>query len=431
MGIFVRAATKVFDQGVGTIAAWSHAGQMGQISGGRSFTGLSITTDKAMRYAAFWAACRILSEDVAKLPLGVYRRGPKGSEQASDHPLDRVIRYQANPQMSSFVWRQVGMLHDLTWGNAYSMIGRDQGGHGAIRELWPLATDRMTTGRDDAGDLTFKYQRQNGQTADLDPKDVFHVPAFSWDGLSGYSIIRQARESIGLGLATEEHGARFFGNGATSNFVLATDNALSETAFEHLETSIDTEHTGLTNSWRPWILEEGLKPVPITMPHDDAQWLETRNHQVVDMARWFRLPPHKLADLTRATFSNIEHLSLEYVTDTLMGWLVRWEQEIGRQLLGPEWVGQGGDLYVKFTVSALLRGDLKSRFDAYAVGRQWGFMNGDQIAELEDWNRWEGGDAYIVPMNMTTVNPDGSITTSTMVPATNPAPAPEPGSEGL
>jgi HK97 family phage portal protein len=432
MGMFARAATKAFDQGIGTIAAGGHVIQLG---GGRSFTGLSITTDKAMRYSAFWAGCRILSEDVAKLPLGVYRQEPDGSRtQVPDHPLDRVIRYQWNPRMTSFTGRQVGMLHDLTWGNAFNMIGRDQNGRGAIRELWPLATDRMTIHQSPVGELGYRYQRLDGTVVELDPPDVFHVPAFSWDGINGYSVIRQARESIGLGLATEEHGARFFGNGATSNFVLATDATLSPTALGHINESIDTERTGLTNSWRPWVLEEGLKPVTIAMPHDDAQWLETRNHQVVEIARWFRLPPHKLADLSRATFANIEHLSLEYVIDTLMGWLVRWEMALGQQLLGEEWVGQGGDLYVKFNVSALLRGDLKSRFEAYAIGRQWGFMNGDRIAELEDWNRWDGGDAYIVPLNMTTVNPDGSITTATMGPAGAPAPAvpvTEPGSEGL
>lgn len=394
MGVFARAVNKAFDQGVGTLAAGAHIIQIG---GGRSVTGLSITTDKAMRYSAFWSAVRILSEDQAKLPLMVHEQKPDGSNRpAPEHPLERVIRYQANPQMSAFTMRETGMAHDLTWGNSYSMIGRD--GTGTIRELWPLAADRMEVERNDAGDRVYRFTRINGQQEELGATQVFHVPGLSWDGVRGYSVIRQARETIALGLAAEEHGGRFFGNGATSNFVLSTDVALSKDSWDHLNAQVKDEKSGLSNAWKPWILEEGLKPVITSMPNDDAQWLETRKHQVTDIARWFRIPPHKLMDLERATFTNIEHQGLEYVTDALMGWLTRWEMAIGMQLLGDEWVGRGGRFYVKFNVNALLRGDFKTRMEGYAILSQWGLISPNLVAKLEDWEPIPGGDAFLRPL---------------------------------
>jgi HK97 family phage portal protein len=394
MAMFARAATKAFDQGIGTLAAGAH---IAQLVGGRSVTGLSITTDKAMRYSAFWSAVRILSEDQAKLPLGVHERLRDGTNRpAPEHSLHNVIHHQANPQMTAFTWREVGMAHDLVIGNTYSMIARD--GTGAVRELWPLAADRMETERLATGILRFRYQRVDGSTVDLDSQDVFHVPGLSWDGVKGYSVIRQARETIGLGLAAEEHGARFFGNGATTNFVLGTDTKLSQTAIDHLADQIKDKKTGLSNAWKPWVLEEGLKPFTLSMPNDDAQWLETRKHQVTDVCRWFRIPPHKLMDLERATFTNIEHQGLEYVTDALMGWLTRWEQAIGMQLLGDDWVGQGGRFYVKFNVNALLRGDFKTRMEGYATGMQWGLTTPNLVSELEDWQQIEGGDTPLRPL---------------------------------
>jgi HK97 family phage portal protein len=394
MGLFARAATKAFDQGVGTLAAGAHIIQIG---GGRSSTGLSITTDKAMRYSAFWSAVRLLSEDQAKLPLAVFEQRADGSSKpAPEHPLERVIRYQANPQMSAFTWRETGMAHDLTWGNHYAMIGRN--GAKNVAELWPLAADRMDVKRV-AGELIYRYTRLDGKTEELSSKQVFHVPGLSWDGVTGYSVIRQARETIGLGLASEEHGARFFANGATTNFVLATDNQLSDDSWKHLNEQVKDEKTGLSNAWKPWILEEGLKPVTTSMPNDDAQWLETRKHQVTEIARWFRIPAHKLADLEHATFTNIEHQGLEYVTDALMGWLTRWEMCIGMQLLADDWIGQGGKYYVKFNVNALLRGDFKTRMEGYSTLSQWGLISPNQVAKLEEWAPIPGGDAFLRPLS--------------------------------
>lgn len=411
MGIFARAAAKAFDQGAGTLAVGAHIINIGA---GRSASGISITTDRALKYSAFWAAVRILSEDMAKLPLGVFEEMPDGSHRpAPEHPVNRVIRYQANPQMSAFTWREVGMAHLVTWGNSYSLKVRD--GMGRLRELWPLATDRMEVERDPTtGELRYRYTRVNGTQVDLTQSQVFHVPGLSWDGVQGYSLIKMARETIGLGLATEEHGSRFFSNGVTTNFVLSTDNKLSDDAHKHLDEQVKDDKTGLTKAWEPWVLEEGLKPIPLSMPNDDAQWLETRKHQVTDISRWSRVPLHKLGDLEHAHFTNIEEQNQEYADDALMGWAGRHEAAYGMQLLGPDWLGAGGRYFTRYTFNALLRANFEKRMTGYATGRQWGWLSANDIRRLEDMDPIEGGDDYLVPLNMTSVGPDGTITTTTM-----------------
>jgi len=410
MGMFARAAVKAFDQGIGTLAAGAHILQLGA---GRSVSGISITTDKAMRYAAFWSAVRILSESMATMPVSILRLGPDASRTvATGHPVQRLVHDAPNPQMTAYTFKEVTTTHVATWGGGYALKVRD--GTGNLRQLWPLAPERMDLRRDDRGEVIYTYTRHNGERRELHRNDVFHLPGLGWDGVTGYSVIRMARETIGLGLATEEHGGSFFGKGATTSFFLGTDNQLSEDSWTHLKEQINEDKVGLANAWEPWILEEGLKPISVSMPNDDAQWLETRKHQVTEIARWFRIPPHMLADLDRATFSNIEHQALEFVKYTLLPWIVRWEQAIGQQLLGDEWTGAGGNLFAKFNVAALERADLKTRFESYALGMNNGFMNGDKIAQLEDWDKFPGGDLYRFPLSMTTVNPDGSITTTTM-----------------
>lgn len=411
MGIFARAATKAFDQGIGTLASGKHIFQLG--GGTISSSGVTVNLDKAFTVAAFWAGVRVLAESTAMLPLSVHRLGADGSRSpARDVSLWPVLRGSPNPQMTSFVWRETSMAHLIVWGNAYSMIGRD--GMGQVRELWPLAPNRMEVDRRADGSLRYRYTRLNGQQVELDPADVLHIPGLSWDGVVGYTALRYYREVLGLAAAAQEHGATFFANGATSTFALTHPKTLSDPARNNLSKSVTERHTGTANAWRPWILEEGMGLQQLSMPNDDAQWLETRKFQRGEVATMLRLPPHMVGDLEHATFSNIEQQALEFVTYSLMPWLVRWEEQIGKVLLGDDWTGNGGDLYVKFNVTALVRGDLKTRYESYAIGRQWGFLNANRIAELEDWDPIAGGDEYLFPLNMTTVGTDGAITTTTM-----------------
>jgi HK97 family phage portal protein len=399
MGLFARALRprKGFDQGVGTLAAGAH---ILQIPIGRSRTGISITADAALSYSAFWAAVRILAESLAVLPVSVVRREGENRVTATDHPVHRIVHWMANPWTTAYRWRETAMVHRLVWGNSYSLKIRD--GRGDVAAVVLLDPQRMTV-EGAPPEHVYRYTLASGETRTWRATDIVHLRGIGGDELSGWSILRYARETIGLGLATEEHGSRYFGQGAIVPFVLSTPDRLSAEAVERLREQIKNERSGLGAAWEPWILEEGLTPKELSMPHEDAQWLQTRRFQVDEIARWFRLPPHMLADLERATYTNIETQGLEFVKYSLLPWITRDEQDLGLQLLGTDWEGAGGAHYLKTNVAALERADIKTRYEAYATGIQNGFLSGDDIAALEDWERWPGGSqrfrqANLVPL---------------------------------
>lgn len=397
MGIVATAVRKAFDQGVGTLAAGQH---IWQLPIGRSTTGISITEDRALAFSAFWAAVRVLAESVAILPMSVIRLDDGGA-RATDagHPVHRVVHWMANPWTTAYVWRETAMAHVLVWGNAYSLKVRGRDGLAGLVNLDPARVEIVGS----PPDHEYHYRRLDGAELVWPASDVLHIRGIGGDGLRGWSLIHYARETIGLGLATEEHGARYFGQGAIVPFVLSMPGRISTEALERLRRQIREERSGLGHAWEPWILEEGMQPKELTMPHEDAQWLQTRRFQVTEIARWFRLPPHMLGDLERATYTNIETQGLEFVKYSLLPWIVRLEQQLGLQLLGTDWAGAGGDRYVRANVAALERADIKTRYEAYATGVQNGFLSGDQIADLEDWERWPGGgrrfrQANLVPL---------------------------------
>jgi HK97 family phage portal protein len=309
---------------------------------------------------------------------------------------------EPNPEMTALIFRETMQAHVLTWGNGYAEIQRNQAGQPVA--LWPVTPDRVTPERpieDPTGPIRYRVFNQGGREALVPASDMLHVPGLGWDGTKGYSVVGKARESISLGLATQNFGATFFSNGASFGGIFTHPKTFAPGAKETFEKSIRDATQGVGRAHNFITLQEGVTYTQLGIPPDDAQFLETRKFQITEIARWFNIPPHKLGDLERATFSNIEHLAIEYVTDTLRPWLVRWEQEINRKLIAKQ---ERGIQYVEHQMDALLRGDLKSRFDAYAVGRQWGFLTLNQIAEKENWNPETGeyGDTYLVPANYTT-----------------------------
>ncbi len=411
------ALRKTFDQGMGTLASGSHVFQLS--SGGKTSTGVSITAERALRYAAFFAAVRILSESLAQMPLITYRRLRRGKERATDHWLYPVLHDRWNPQTTSFAGRETSMSHICTWGNAYVGVARD--GMDRVRELWPLHPDRMqdVTRDEDTTALNYQYQTQSRGLVDLSAKQVFHVPGLAWDGVKGLPFLTVAREAVALGQAIEEYGGRFFANDARPGVVYSHPKTLNDVARANLRKTLGENHKGVGASWNFALLEEGMTVTPVGMPNDDAQFIETGKLQRSQIATIFRIPPHMLGDLDRATFSNIEHQSLEFVTYTLGPWLARWEQAIGMQLLGRDWTGNGGDYFVEFLVDGLLRGDIATRYAAYHQGRMDGWLSGDEIRERENLNPMPNGEgeAYWTPLNITTTSPDGTSTTTTL--ATN------------
>ena len=372
---------------------------------GGSSSGKNVNERSAMQMTAVYSCVRILSEAVASLPLHVYQyNGDGGKEKAVKHPLYLLLHDEPNPEMTSFVFRETLMTHLLLWGNAYVQIIRN--GKGEIMALYPLMPNRMTVDRDEKGNLHYRYNTSKddtptmkGSMVNLKPSEVLHIPSLGFDGLVGYSPIAMAKNAIGMAIACEEYGAKFFANGATPGGILEHPGTVKDP--QRVRESWTSAFSGSSNANKVAVLEEGLKYTPISISPEQAQFLETKKFQINEIARIFRVPPHMVGDLEKSSFSNIEQQSLEFVKYTLDPWVARWEQSIVRSLLSAD---EKTRYFVKFNVDGLLRGDYQSRMNGYAIGRQNGWMSANDIRELENLDRIpeeEGGDLYLINGNMT------------------------------
>ena len=371
---------------------------------GNSTSGKRVNERSSMQMTAVYSCVRILSEAVAGLPLHFYRYTEDGGkEKAAGHPLYFLLHDEPNPEMTSFVFRETLMTHLLLWGNAYAQIIRN--GRGEVIALYPLMPDRMSVERDGSGQLYYEYTlgvddapTVKGSTVVLPPSEVLHIPGLGFDGLVGYSPIAMAKNAIGMAIACEEYGAKFFANGAQPSGVLEHPGTIKDPA--RVRESWQSTFGGSHNANKVAVLEEGMKYTPISISPEQAQFLETRKFQINEIARIFRVPPHMVGDLDKSSFSNIEQQSLEFVKYTLDPWVSRWEQSMSRSLLTAE---EKKEYFVKFNVDGLLRGDYQSRMNGYAVGRQNGWMSANDIRELETLDRIPeelGGDLYLVNGNM-------------------------------
>lgn len=361
--------------------------------GSQTASGVTVTPDKAMQMATVFACIRNISDDIGALPISVYSKDGDTRNNASDHPVSRMLAVEPNPEMTAVSLRSALQAHILGWGNGYCEIVRNIAGDPV--QIFPIKPNRVAPYRAEDKRIWYEITLDNGSKTRLPSRNVLHIPGLGFDGIVGYNVVRYARESIGLGMAAEEFGNVFYGNGLNPSMVLSFPEALSDKARENLKRAIVKNNSGLKNAFKVMLLEEGAKAEKITIAPEEAQFLQTREFSVVEICRWFRMPPHMVADLSRATFSNIEHQAIQYVVNTLTPWLVRWEQEINRKLLKPPY-------YCKHNVQGLLRGDIQSRYRAYAVGRQWGWLNADEIREYEDMNPLPdgAGQEYLTPMNM-------------------------------
>lgn len=370
---------------------------------GGTSSGKTVNERTAMQTTVVYACVRILSETIASLPLQVFRYTDSGKEKATDHPIYFLLHDEPNPEMTSFVFRETLMGHLLLWGNAYAQIIRD--GRGRVIALYPLLPDRMTVGRSLSGAIVYEYRNDIG-TAMLGSADVLHIPGLGFDGLIGYSPIAMAKNAIGMAIATEEYGAKFFANGASPGGVLEHPGVVKDP--KRVRESWNAVYQGSENAHRIAVLEEGMKFQSIGIPPEQAQFLETRKFQINEIARIFRIPPHMIGDLEKSSFSNIEQQSLEFVKYTLDPWVVRWEQAMQKALL---LFSEKKEYFIRFNVNGLLRGDYQSRMNGYAVGRQNGWLSADDIRELEDMNKLpqgSGGDKYLVNGNMVEISKAGS-----------------------
>ncbi len=370
---------------------------------GRANSGKRVTDRTALQHIAVYACVRVLSEAIAQLPLHVYKYNDKGKERVLQHPLYFLLHDQPNPEMTSFVFRETLMSHLLIYGNAYAQIIRN--GRGDVIGLYPLMPDKMKVDRDEKNRLIYIYSRYDEANPNLKEQgdivlyadDVLHIPGLGYDGLVGYSPIALAKNAIGISIACEDYGASFFGNNANPSGVLEHPGVIKNP--DKLRDAWHRAYGG-RNAHKVAVLEEGVKFTPISIPNNEAQFLETRKFQIEEIARMYRVPLHMIGDLDHATFSNVEHLSLDFVKYSLDPWIVRWEQSLQKALLSDS---EKGRYFIKFNVDGLLRGDYASRMQGYSIGIQNGFLCPNDVRELEDMNlipEEKGGFTYMVNGSM-------------------------------
>lgn len=374
--------------------------------GFQSKSGANVNEETALRVTAYLAAVKVISETVASLPLLTYQKLKEGGKaRAPNHPMFTILHDIGNEEMTAYTMRETIQGHACNWGNGYAEIERDFNGN--LIGLWPLLPDRTFPERNPT---TKKIQYRtiiDNQQFVLPFEKVLHIPGFGFDGLVGYNPVLHAREAIGISLATEEFGARFFGDGANPSGIIEYPGKMKELAVQEFKKDAKANYGGLGNSHRLMVLEEGLKFHQTTIPPEVAQFLETRKFQIAEIARVFRVPLHMLAELDRSTNNNIEHQGIEFVTHTIRPWLVRWEQAIHMRLLTPAERRKG--FFAEHLVDALLRGDTESRYNAYAVARQNGWYSVNDIRSKENENPVPGGDAYTMNGNMIPIDQAGTV----------------------
>lgn len=371
------------------------------LSGGYgTAAGITVTPESAMRLSTVSACVRLISESVGSLPLHVYRRkDARTREKVTDTPEYRLLHAEPNRMMTAFVFRETLAAHVLVYGNAYALIIRNR--NGEPTELLPVHPNDVRVMKEPTtGELAYDVRLDAAKVYRVNQANMLHVPGLAFDGISGMSPIKYAAQSIGLALAAEQYGAAFFGNGSIPAGVLEIAGDVPAPKQRELLAAWNAAYGGSGNNGKTAVLVNGAKFNKVSISPNEAQFIETRKMQIGEIARWYRVPPHMIGDLERATFSNIEHQALEFVTHTLRPWLVRFEQEINRKLFPSSSSGMPSDTYAEFNVDGLLRGDIKARGDYYVRGRQWGWLSANDIRSKENMEPIDGGDTYLTPMNM-------------------------------
>lgn len=361
-----------------------------------TYSGRKVSPAMAMKLTAVFGCVRVLAESVGMLPCFLYQSTDNGRVKAPKERLYSLLYTAPNDYMTPQEFWEYLIASLCLRGNFYAYKVKTLG---EVVELLPLLPNSVQPKLDENWNPVYQVTFPDGSCDVLSQDEIWHVRTFTTDSLVGLSPISYARQAIGLGLATEEHGARLFGNGAVSSGVLQTDQVLTDEAYKRLKENFQEQHQGLSNAHKPMILEMGLKWNQISMSAEDAQFLETRKFQLEEICRIFRVPLHMLQNTDRATFNNIENLGMGFVNYSLVPYLTRIEQRINLGLVNKE---KRGQFYAKFNVGALLRGDMKSRYESYATGINWGILSPNECRDLEERNPREGGDVYLTPMNMTT-----------------------------
>lgn len=360
--------------------------------------GVHINHDNALKFSAVWACVRVIAETVSQLRWTVFQQQPDGGKRELEtHPAYRVVAVSPNPEMTPFQWRETLLGHVLTYGNAFCEIERDNANRPVA--CWPLAPDRVDVLRDENWELLYRYHMPSGGYVDFGPQDILHLAGLGFDGNVGYSVVAMAAQTIGLGRVQEQAGASFWKNGARPGGILTPVGTMTREGRDSITDEWNSMFGGGRNFNRVAMLSHDMKYTPLSIPQEDAQFIDSRKFSIEEICRWYRVPPHKVASLDRATFSNIEHQSIEFVVDTIVPWAIRFEQEIDSKLIR----SSSRKVYSKVLVQSLLRGDSAARATYYRELRDLGALSINEIRMLEDMNPIDGGDLRLVPMNMTTI----------------------------
>jgi HK97 family phage portal protein len=376
---------------------------------GISWSGERVSLSTALNHSVVWACNKIISETVGFIPLVMLQSDAKGKDLAIKHPMYQALKQAPNDEMTAMGFRETLTSHCVLQGNAYARIIR-RSGTGVAVELQPLLPHQVLAGRDKAGQLVYEIKNGNEQQKTFTvernkPQDIFHMRGLGDNGTQGFSVISMAAQSVGTAIATEKNLGQFFAAGGRLPYILehATKFKLKE---DWDRFRFDWETTYAVPHKAP-MLENDIKYKQIGISAKDAQLLETRLFSIHEICRWFGVPPHLVGDLSRATFSNIEQLALEFVKLTLSAWLTRWEQELWRCVLTPEEKSQ--NYLWKHNLNALLRGDFVSRMSGYATMLQNGIASQNEVRDLEDWNPFDGGEGHHIQLNMQTLPADGIL----------------------
>jgi HK97 family phage portal protein len=376
--------------------AWDRS--LWNLMGSQSLSGENVTEQTSLTYSAVWSAVSLISGTIAALPLHLMQRKGDKKRIADDRAVYRVLHDEWNPYITAMAGREALQAHILTWGNGYAE--KVYNGYGEVIELWPITPNRVRPAMRQ-GALVYTIKMDGEPDIVLGRDKILHVPGLGFDGFQGYSVIAMARKSIGLGMAMETFGSMFFGQGTNPSVIVSHPGKLSQQGHDNLQSSLVSAASGLGKSHKLLLMEEGMKVEKYGIPPNDCQFLESRQFQIPEIARWFNLPPHKLKDLTKSSFSNIESEQISFLTDSILPWLVRLEANYNMQLLTKydKDLSGRGRLYFKHIAEGILRGDSASRSAFYRAMFGIGAMSINEIREKEDLDPIQGGDEHFVPMN--------------------------------
>lgn len=422
MGI-IRRIRRLFNLSLSDPKSWDP--MLWNLYGSRAESGETVTEHTALTYSAVWNAVTLIAGTIGSLPLHLMQRKNATKRLADRKTVYKLMHDQWNQYVTAMAGREALMAHVLLWGNAYAEKVFNV--YGDVSSLWPIAPDRVRPMMQD-DELVYEIKMPDGQPLIFPRWKILHVPGLGFDGFLGYSVVAMARKSFGLGMAMETFGSKYFGAGTHPSAVVTHPGQLKNS--KEVRAALSEVYSGLGNAHQLMLLEEGMKIEKVGIPPEDSQFLESRQFQIPEIARWFNLPPHKLKDLTKSSFNNIESEQISFVTDSILPWLIRLEQNYNMQLLSEsdKNLTGYGSLYWKHIVEGLLRGDSKSRSEYYQNMFLIGAMSINEIREKEDMDPVAGGDEHFVPMNMTTLQNAGKIVEPEPAPAETPQiqEAPEP-----